>query len=233
MFKFIAGLFISVGALVQGAFGIHSSSTTSRIEPPPREFRQEERRMMASTTEDQGEMRNRDQFLRGVFGAVSAVNGTNITLSTRFEIKTEPKPTTGRASSSNATSSRPIPPVRVEIGNASTSITVDASEAKILKGNSSTTASISDITVGSKILVEGKISTSTGSIKAVVIRVGILPPSEELQRMIRNMLDKNGKPLSSSSTSSGIFPTPPPRGDDQKPVPPPTRPSISPQRGGR
>ena len=70
-----------------------------------------------------GAMRN------GVFGTVTAIDGTTITVD-------------GREGSTTA----------------STTYSVDASNAKVIKGSATSTASISDISVGDRVVVQGTVT---------------------------------------------------------------------------
>ena len=89
----------------------------------------------------------------GVFGTVSAVSGTTLTVTAQAR----PQP----ANSATASATTP----------AATVYTVDASNAKIYKGSATSTVSISSIATGDKVMVQG---TMTGSnVAATVIRDGV------------------------------------------------------------
>ena len=85
-----------------------------------------------------------ERMTSGIFGTVSAINGTMLTVD-------------GRNASSTAT----------------TTYSVDASSAKILKGSATSTISVSAITVGDKVTVQG---TVTGTSVVAKLIVDGLPP---------------------------------------------------------
>jgi hypothetical protein len=134
MFNFTANIFASFGALLGGLFGgHHDASSTQNMMQPM--HRQE----MASSTYGQGYASStrgamgRGMF-NGVFGTVASVDGTELTV-------------TGRNGTSTAT----------------TTFNVDASNAKIMKGSATSTASISDIAVGDHVSVQGTVSGTSVS----------------------------------------------------------------------
>jgi len=83
----------------------------------------------------------------GVFGTVSAVSGTTLT------VTSEMRPNT------------------TSVATASTTYTVDASNAKVYEGGATTTVSVSNIAVGDTVMVQGTVTGS--SIVATVIRDGV------------------------------------------------------------
>jgi hypothetical protein len=96
----------------------------------------------------------------GVFGTVSAVNGDSLTVV------------------SGGRPERPMPmSQQVASGSpmtfATTTYTVDATNAKIYKGSATTTVSVSDIMVGDTVIVQGAVSGT--SVVATVIRDGVVP----------------------------------------------------------
>ena len=124
----------------------------------------------------------------GIFGTVSAVNGNSLTVT------------------SGARPSRPMPeqatgatPAAV----ATTTYTVDATNAKIYKGSATTTVSVSDIAIGDTVMVQGTVSGT--SVTATVIRDGAVPMAGR-----PGMGDKLGR--GASSTASG---TPPIQGNGE------------------
>jgi hypothetical protein len=88
----------------------------------------------------------------GVFGTVSAVNGTTLTVTAK-----------ARPSMANGATAAPATPATV--------YTVDASNAKVYKGSSTSTVSVSNIVMGDTVMVAGTVSGS--NITATVIRDGI------------------------------------------------------------
>ena len=76
----------------------------------------------------------------GVFGTVEAIDGTTITVD-------------GRQGTSTAT----------------TTYSVDASNAKVIKGTATTTASISDISVGDRVVVQGTVNSDDTVIATTII----------------------------------------------------------------
>jgi len=89
----------------------------------------------ATTSWQGGEVR----MMQGVFGTVSAVDGTTLTV-------------LGRSASSTAT----------------TTFSVDASNARIVKNSATSTASIGDIQIGDRILVQGPV-TGTSVVAKIII----------------------------------------------------------------
>lgn len=97
----------------------------------------------------------------GIFGTVSAVSGDTLTV-------------TG-----NARMMRPMPEQPAmnmpAMTQATTTYTVDATNAKIYKGSATTTVSVSDIAVGDTVVIQGTVSGT--NIAATVIRDGVVPMS--------------------------------------------------------
>lgn len=110
-----------------GLFGLHHQTATST----PFHNREDS---ASSTPWQDGE-----RMMPGVFGTVSAINGTTLTVD-------------GHSASTTAT----------------TTYSVDASSAKIFKGSATTTATISNIAVGDKVVVEGTV-TGTSVVAKVII----------------------------------------------------------------
>ncbi|HUC31086.1 MAG TPA: DUF5666 domain-containing protein [Candidatus Paceibacterota bacterium] len=90
----------------------------------------------------------------GVFGTVSAVNGTTLTVTSK------PRPVPMRMASSTSAAAP-----------ASIVYTVDASNATIYKGSATTTVSIASVAVGDAVMVQGTVSGT--NVAATVIRDGI------------------------------------------------------------
>src|SRR5665213_381106 len=145
MFHFMAGTFAGFAAFFGSFMGghLHMASST-----PP-----EARSEFASTTDrTMGDLSHvgsttpwtTGQGLRGVIGIVSVVNGTTLTVLV---------PNAGNT--------------------ATTTYSVDASSAKILKGTPPAAASIADIAVGDKVIVQG---TVTGTAVVAKNIVDGLPP---------------------------------------------------------
>ena len=95
-----------------------------------------------------------ERMTSGIFGTVSAINGTTLTID-------------GRSASSTPASPE------LQRGEATTTYSVDASSAKILKGSATSTISVSAITVGDKVIVQG---TVTGTSVVAKLIVDGLPP---------------------------------------------------------
>jgi len=87
----------------------------------------------------------------GVFGTVSAVNGTTLTVTAKA------RPTAANANAAAVASA--------------TVYTVDASNAKVYKGSSTSTVSVSNIATGDTVMVAGTVSGS--NITATSIRDGV------------------------------------------------------------
>ena len=130
----------------------------------------------ASTTIPHGAM---PMFRNGVFGTVQTINGTTITVD-------------GHQGTSTV---------------ATTTYSVDASNAKIIKGSATgtSTASISDISVGDHVVVQGPVSSSD-YITATTIIDGRVPMMGGMRGMASSTIMKwnNG----ASSTPGMRHPTP-------------------------
>ena len=96
----------------------------------------------------------------GVFGTVSSVNGDTVMV-TATARPTRPMPEQASPSANVST------PTVV----AGTVYTVDATSAKIYKGSATTTVSVSDITTGDTVMVQGTVSGT--NVTATVIRDGV------------------------------------------------------------
>jgi len=155
MTKLVAGVFAGFAAAISSFFGGHGHMTST----PPNDWRG-----TASSTWSGG-MRE----MPAVFGKVSAIDGTTLTV-------------LGRAGTTTM---------------ATTTFSVDASNAKILKGSATTTVSIGAIAVGDFLGIEGTVSGT--SVTATTIHDG-LPP-----RMNRPM---GGPGRMGSSTASSTRPWP-------------------------
>ena len=96
----------------------------------------------------------------GVFGTVSSVNGDTVMVTATAR---PARPMPEQASpSANVSASTVV---------AGTVYTVDATSAKIYKGSATTTVSVSDITTGDTVMVQGTISGT--NVAATVIRDGV------------------------------------------------------------
>lgn len=119
----------------------------------------------------------------GIFGTVSAVSGNSLTVT------------------ANARPARPMPEqptVGTTAAVATTTYTVDATNAKIYKGSATTTVSVSGIAVGDTVVVQGTVSGT--SITATVIRDGAIPTAG------RPGMPEKDLGHGSSSTPSGTSP---------------------------
>lgn len=94
----------------------------------------------------------------GIFGTVSAINGTTLTVTGNSHPMRPMGSATGTAPSSAAA---PAPTV----------YTVDASNATVYKGSATTTASVASIAVGDTVMVQGTVSGT--NVAATVIRDGM------------------------------------------------------------
>jgi hypothetical protein len=91
----------------------------------------------------------------GVFGSVTAISGTTLT------VTSEGRPARKDASSTAAVTDA-----------SSTVYAVDASNAKVYKDNATTTVSLSSVAVGDSVMVEGTVSGT--SVTATTIRDGVM-----------------------------------------------------------
>ena len=96
----------------------------------------------------------------GVFGTVSSVSG-DIVMVTATARPTRPMPEQASPSAN----------VSASTVGAGTVYTVDATGAKIYKGSATTTVSVSDITTGDTVMVQGTVSGT--NVAATVIRDGV------------------------------------------------------------
>jgi hypothetical protein len=96
----------------------------------------------------------------GIFGTVSAVNGDTLTVTSHAYAR-PPHPMPEQ------------PATNMPMIQATTTYTVDATNAKIYKGSATTTVSVSDIAVNDTVVVQGTVSGT--SITATVIRDGVVP----------------------------------------------------------
>lgn len=127
----------------------------------------------------------------GIFGTVSAVNGDTLTVVSGGHFM---RPMPEQASGTPVTM-------------ASTTYTVNATNAQIYKGTATTTVSISDIAVGDTVIVQGTVSGT--SITATVIRDGVeVPMVGQPGGPIKRVFGGHG----ASSTASG---TPPIQGNGE------------------
>lgn len=90
----------------------------------------------------------------GVFGSVTAISGTTLTVTSEGR-----SPRQGTSSTVSATDA------------SSTVYTVDASDAKVYKDNATTAVSVSTVAVGDSVMVEGTVSGA--NVTATVIRDGV------------------------------------------------------------
>jgi hypothetical protein len=128
MLNLVAGAFMGVAAFFHGLIGGHPPMASST---PPH--------WGGSATSTPWEAGEGMRMMPGVFGTVSAVDGTSLTV-------------LGRSASSTAT----------------TTFSVDASSAKVIKGPATSTASVADIQVGDKVIVQGPVSGTSVTAKLII-----------------------------------------------------------------
>ena len=171
----IAGAFAGLGMLFGGLFGGHHGDMGMGQQNPeasssPRQF------MGTSTPDHMGER------APGVLGKVVSVSGTTIIMNGRSDV---PRMMGGMGTSTMSNKSME--------GMATTTYTVDASSAKIIKFGtrtaSSTPLTISDIKAGDNILVVGSVSGTT--ITATTIADGL--PMRPMMRPLSGAMMGRGR----------------------------------------
>lgn len=156
MFHLLAGVFAGAAVFMSGLLGGHGSTTPSMMHDHD----------MASSTErggwmkgDQGHMGSttsdgKPPMLSGIAGKVTAVNGSSLTVVGRDAFK-----------------------------SATTTYTVDASNAKVMKDGVQN-ATVANVAVGDTILVSGPISDTT--VTAKIILDGKLANHPALEHVLQN-----------------------------------------------
>jgi hypothetical protein len=158
MFNLIAGAFAAVGMMFGGLFGGHASTTPMHGSMGMGSSTAMHGMMMGSSTAMHGRMGSSTPMMgmmagKGVMGLVTSVNGSTITVSGKDAMQ-----------------------------SATTTYSVDASAAKIVKG--SATSSVSSIVVGDRVMVEGTVSGTSVSAKLVIDGVG------GMMKMAQGMMHK-------------------------------------------
>ena len=169
MMNLLAGVFAGVGMLFAGLFGHHAAMNNDASSTRPGDHG--DHMMMGSSTPEGGDHMDgmMGSSTPAVIGKVVSVSGTTLTVS-------------GHSGPDTAT----------------TTYTVDASSAKIMKGKptaTSTPATISDVAVGDNVLVIGTASGTTVTAKVIVDG---LPP----QRMMNPSM-KPGMHMGSTTMMHG------------------------------
>ena len=113
---------------------------------------------MGSSTDTHGE------GMRGIPGIVTGIGTNSFTLATHLP------PLMGKGMQPHGSTTLPSPQNQGGVGTTTLTVNVTASTTY---RNGSSTASFSDITVGSRVIVIGQVSTSTKSVNATSVLIGI------------------------------------------------------------
>jgi hypothetical protein len=171
----LAAAFAGFGAFFSAMFGgFHASTTPPMMHQPMQNSAWEASSTTPHPGMGMGMMGGGMGMRNGIFGTVTTVSGTMLTID-------------GRQGTSTA----------------STTFSVDATNAKIIKGPATSTASISDISVGDRVVVQGTVTGS--SVAATTIIDGKFPGGMGMRGQGMQQEMQGGMPGMASSTMHGMY----------------------------